>query len=237
MRDAGLRMPAAVRRNAAGSRMSRLPRVLFFDLDGTLVDSEAGIVNGIRQAFDALGLAQLDQAALREWIGPPLRDSFQAVLADPARVEQALSLYRARYDAQGWRELTVFAGAPEAVHALHAAGHRLAVVTSKNERAARRILQGLAFGACFEQVVGASDDGTRRFKADLIAEALRRMQVAAARCVMIGDRRMDMEGAAAHGMAGIGVLWGFGDADELRAAGASVLVEDFDALQRAVAVY
>ncbi|WP_045770404.1 HAD hydrolase-like protein [Xanthomonas albilineans] len=197
---------------------------LFFDLDGTLVDSEAGIVGSIRHAFAVMGRPVPELAQLRDWIGPPLRDSFHEYFqGDPMLVEQALSLYRARYDAQGWRELQVFDGIATAVDALHAAGHQLAVVTSKNQRFAQRIVAHLPFGDRFAEVVGASDDGQRRFKADLIAEALARLAVPAAQCRMIGDRRMDIEGARHHGMRSIGVLWGFGDADELRLAGAGAL--------------
>ncbi|WP_254460619.1 HAD-IA family hydrolase [Xanthomonas sacchari] len=200
--------------------------VLFFDLDGTLVDSEAGIVGSLRHAFAKVGRPEPDAQQLRVWIGPPLRDSFNAHFhGDAALIEQVLAEYRMRYDQQGWREHTVFPDIGAAVDALSAAGHRLAVVTSKNERFARRIVEHLPFGGRFEEVVGASDDGARRAKPDLIAEALRRLGVAPAQCRMIGDRRMDIDGARHHGMRSIGVLWGFGDAEELRQAGADVLAQ------------
>ncbi|WP_068833033.1 HAD hydrolase-like protein [Xanthomonas graminis] len=199
---------------------------LFFDLDGTLVDSEAGIVGSIRHAFAELGRPPPAPPQLRAWIGPPLRDSFTDCFAgDQALVAQALSLYRERYDAQGWREHTVFPEIGAAVAALAAAGHRFAVVTSKNERFALRIVATLPFAAHFEEIVGASDDGARRAKPDLIAEALRRMSLPPAQCVMIGDRRMDIDGANHHGMRSIGVLWGFGDEAELRQAGAGALAQ------------
>lgn len=199
-------------------------QTLFFDLDGTLIDSEPGIIGGLIHTFTALGQAQPPVAQLRDWIGPPLRDSFQQHFAgDAALVGQALGLYRERYDSVGWTEHSVFPGIPEALRALHSAGHRMAVVTSKNERFARRIVEHLPFGGVFEDVIGTSDDGSRRFKVDLIAEALRRLSLQPAQCVMIGDRRMDIDGANAHGMRSIGVLWGFGDAAELRTAGAGTL--------------
>lgn len=203
------------------------PSALFFDMDGTLIDSEPGIVGGIVHTFDALGQMLPSADQLRGWIGPPLRDSFHERFGgDQGLVEQALALYRERYDSVGWTEHSVFPGIASAIQALYAAGHRMAVVTSKNERFARRIVEHLPFGGHFEEVVGASDDGERRFKPDLVAEALRRLQLEPAQCVMIGDRRMDIEGARAHGMRSIGVLWGFGDEAELRRAGADVLARD-----------
>jgi phosphoglycolate phosphatase len=220
---------AAAREAAAASTRHHTARiraaVLLFDLDGTLIDSALGITRCAVHAFEQLGEAVPDAATLRSWIGPPLRDSFAPRLGDPARVERAVELYRARYDVVGWTEHTVYAGIGDAVRALHAAGHRLAVVTAKNEPHARRIVEHLPFGGCFEEVIGATLDGRLSHKPELIDEALQRLGLDAAACCMIGDRRMDMHGAAHHAMPGIGVLWGFGDTDELQAAGAARLVE------------
>lgn len=199
---------------------------LFFDLDGTLIDSEAGILGGIAHTLEALGHPAMSRAQLLPWIGPPLRDSFEALFdGDRSRAEEAVALYRERYDTTGWREHSVYTGIPDAISALHARGRRLAVVTSKNEGFARRIIESLPFGSAFETVVGASDDGTRRYKRELIQEALLRLSLSPPDATMIGDRRYDMEGAGQHGMRAVGVLWGFGDADELRAAGAQALVD------------
>lgn len=204
--------------------------VLLFDLDGTLIDSALGITRCAAHAFEQLGAPVPDETILRSWIGPPLRDSFAPLLGDAARVEQAVSHYRDRFEAVGWTEHLVYDGIADAIEALHAAGHRLAVVTAKNEPHARKILGHLPFGHRFDDITGATADGRLSHKPELIAEALGRLGVEAADCTMIGDRRMDMEGAAHHGMRGVGVLWGFGSREELQAAGASHLVESPRAL-------
>jgi phosphoglycolate phosphatase len=196
---------------------------LFFDLDGTLIDSAVGITRCVAHA-----LAQLDhpvppEAELRRWIGPPLRTSFAPLLVDPELVEQAVSHYRERFESHGWKEHQVFAGIGETLDALHAAGHRLAVVTAKNEPHARKILAHLPFGHYFEDIIGATPDGRLSHKPELIAEALRRLSVKPSDCWMIGDRHMDIEGARHHAMRSIGVLWGFGGEAELRSAGADRL--------------
>lgn len=196
---------------------------LFFDLDGTLIDSAVGITRCVAHALEKMDQPVPGDAELRKWIGPALRTSFTPVFGDAQRVERAVALYRERFDLHGWLEHDVYAGIGEVVQGLHAAGHRLAVVTAKNEPHARRIVEHLPFGGCFEDVIGATEDGVRSHKPELIAEALRRLSLSSAQCWMIGDRRMDIEGARHHGMRNVGVLWGFGGHEELTAAGAGAL--------------
>lgn len=201
----------------------RIVRTLFFDLDGTLIDSAVGITRCVSHALQRLGHPGLPDAALRRWIGPALRVSFGGLFADADDVERAVVYYRERFESDGWREHLVYPGIGEVVEGLHAAGHRLAVVTAKNEPHARKIIATLPFGHRFEDIVGATEDGRLSHKPELVAEALSRLALRPEDCVMIGDRHMDIEGARHHGLRGIGVLWGFGDEAELRDAGADAL--------------
>ena len=197
---------------------------IFFDMDGTLINSEIGITRCVAHALTRMGLDVPTDAELRRWIGPSLRTSFAPLLQDELLVEQAVEHYRGRFETHGWAEHEVYDGIAEAIEALHAAGHRLAVVTAKNEPHARKIAAHLPFGHRFVDIVGATIDGSRSDKPELIAEALRRLDVAPDACWMIGDRRMDIEGALHHDMRHVGVLWGFGGEAELRDAGAETLV-------------
>lgn len=199
---------------------------VFLDLDGTLIDSAIGITRCIAHALERVGHEPLPEATLRSWIGPALRTSFTPLLGDAARVEQAVTFYLERFEDIGWREHSVYPGIAEAVGALHADGTRLCLVTAKNEPHARRILEHLPFGRLFDGIVGATADGSRSHKPQLVAEALRRTGATPAEAVMVGDRHLDIEGARHHGMASVGVLWGFGSEDELRAAGADRLVAE-----------
>lgn len=206
--------------------MSVQRTVLLLDLDGTLIDSLQGIVRCIVHAFDQIGETPPATEALRDWIGPPLRVSFGNWFGDPgdARIETAVAHYRTRFDCVGWQEHTVYPGIAEAIGELASAGHRMAVVTAKNELHAQRIVESLPFGNRFEEVIGATLDATRSDKTELIAEALARLDVQPSACTMLGDRRFDIEGARDHGMRSIGVLWGFGTREELERAGADKLV-------------
>lgn len=208
---------------------------LFFDLDGTLIDSAIGITRCVAHALTRMALPVPPEHELRRWIGPSLRTSFGPLLDDAGQVEQAVAHYRERFEDVGWSEHAVYDGIGEALSALHARGHRLAVVTAKNEPHARKIIDHLPFGHRFDDVIGATECGRVSEKPQLIAEALARLQLGAAQCWMIGDRHMDIEGARHHGMRNIGVLWGFGGEDELRAAGAEWLASQPEELVRLLA--
>lgn len=199
--------------------------VVFFDLDGTLIDSAIGITRCVAHALTQLGEPVPEDSVLRGWIGPPLRTSFAPLLRDEDKIRLAVEHYRERFESHGWSEHEVYPDIGDTVRALHQAGHRLAVVTAKNEPHARKIVQHLPFGECFEDVIGATADGSRSHKPELIAEALQRLSLTSAQCWMIGDRRMDIEGARYHDMRNIGVLWGFGGYHELTEAGAMHLAE------------
>lgn len=82
--------------------------VLFFDLDGTLIDSQVGITACIAYALQKMDHPVPPQETLLGWIGPSLRTTFAPLFGEPARVEQAVGYYRERFDVEGWREHTVY---------------------------------------------------------------------------------------------------------------------------------
>ena len=206
-------------------------RLVLFDLDGTLIDSEAGILGAMRHAFSRMGVAAPEAAILRSWIGPPLRATFPSVLGDdPDRIEQAVGHYRERFDAIGWSEHTVYPGMADVVAAIAARGDPLAIVTTKVRTQAERIVAHLPFGGLFERVYGPQPGSHASEKTAMIAQALADFGAAPEDTVMIGDRRFDIDGAKANAVRAIGVTWGFGSREELAEAGADVIVETPDAL-------
>lgn len=197
----------------------------FFDLDGTLIDSSEGILDCMRFALAQLGRGIPPDETLRSWIGPPLRTSFGPYLGDAELTERAVALYLQRMDESGWSAYRVYDGILDALARLRDEGARLSVVTAKVETYARRIVEHAPFGPWFSEVVGATPDGALSHKADLIRVAMQRGAARPESTVMVGDRHFDMDGARHHGLSSIGVLWGFGSADELREAGAMRLAE------------
>ncbi|MDJ0778606.1 MAG: HAD hydrolase-like protein [Gammaproteobacteria bacterium] len=198
---------------------------LLFDLDGTLTDPREGILASLRHALAQLSIDVADDRALENCIGPPLRDALAGLLPDPAQIEPAVRHYRERFDGIGWRENRVYDGIAESLALLGSRGHRCFVATSKPTVFADRIIAHFGLGEFFLRVYGSELDGRRGDKTELLAWIRQHEGLAAADTVMIGDRKFDMIGARNHGMRAIGVLWGYGSADELRGAGAATLCE------------
>ena len=217
------------------------PKLVLFDLDGTLIDSAAGIFSSLDHAFAQIGVTLPPREVLRGWIGPPFHQSFPSVLGDDAElVETALAHYREHYIATGWAGHAVYPGIAQLIQALAADGRTLAVVTTKVSVQAKKIVASLPFGAGFAQVYGADARTTHSAKAEMVAQALADFAVAPEQAAMIGDRHFDIAGARANGVRGIGVSWGFGSVEELTQAGAHALAHtpqelaDLLALPRAV---
>ncbi|MCW3015817.1 MAG: family hydrolase, partial [Solirubrobacterales bacterium] len=197
---------------------------VLLDLDGTLVDSRAGIVAGMNATLAARGLAPRPAAELEARIGPPVHETFAWLFdlphGDP-QLDVLVEDYRQRYAALMLARTAVFDGILDALADLQRAGYVMAIATSKARPLAQALSVGLGLQPFMTAVLGpippAHDD-----KAQTIAQALTALGHPS-QAVMVGDRRHDIEGAAVHGMAAIGVLWGIGDREELQQAGADAL--------------
>ncbi len=222
--------------------MTRSPAPLvLLDLDGTLMDSAPGIVASAAHAYRALGLSVPDAATLRSFVGPPITDSFPRHGVPPELLSETVRQYRAAFTAGGMYDNAVFDGIPAALRTLRDAGCTLAVATSKPEVYAVPICERFGLAPLVDAVFGAPLDEATSTKADVIAKALatlgRVSPVDAATdgpVLMVGDREHDVHGAAAHGIACLGVTWGYAGPGELEAAGAVALVDDVAAMADAV---
>lgn len=196
-------------------------RTLFFDLDGTLINSYEGVIRAYRYALDKMGAPPLSEQQGRAVLGPPLEFSFRElsgiVGAENAR---AIALYREYYEARGINECSPYPGIREMLSVLSQAGLRLCVATSKPELMARRILAEKELDGFFDFIGGAEMTGPRSDKESVLRYCLAETGASASSSLMIGDREHDMRGASALGIPGIGVLWGFGDERELLESGA-----------------
>ncbi|MBS4456601.1 HAD hydrolase-like protein [Tuanshanicoccus lijuaniae] len=202
-------------------------QTILFDLDGTITESAPGIIASIRHAMDTLQLPALDESTLNLFIGPPLTYSFKTYAQlDDETAQLATKIYRERYNTIGLYESTLYDGIESILQQLKVAGKRLYIATAKPEPLARRILAHYQLDRYFDDIVGATFDGVVATKEQVIELALsRNPNIDPKTAVMIGDRHHDMEGARQHHIEAIGVLYGYGDRDELIQAGATHIVD------------
>lgn len=199
---------------------------LLVDLDGTITDSLDGIAKSLHHALGVVGTRWDDSRDIRSIAGPPMPETLTSLGLAGTDLDRALTAYRERYTDVGWLENAVFAGMGELLTGWTAQGYRMAVATSKDEKAARRILEHFELAAPFEFIGGADLTVGRSEKADVVAHSLAALGVdpvpvdagGTPQVLMIGDRRHDVEGAARYGISTAIVRWGYGSPEEWESA-------------------
>lgn len=197
-----------------------MSQTIFFDLDGTLTDPMVGITGSIQYAMEKLGVDVPETEDLLWCIGPPLLDNFQTLVGGE-RAPAAVALYRERFSTVGLYENTPYPGIHEALSAIRSAGLRLCVASSKPHIYVRQILEHFELIDYFSDVFGSELNGTRTDKSELLRHALSETRIEASDATMVGDRKHDIVGALDNGVSAIGVLYGYGSAEELTLAGAN----------------
>lgn len=184
---------------------------IFFDLDGTLVDSSIGIHNGFTYTFEQLGVPSPDAKTIRSFMGPPLETSFSSCL--PAdQIELAIQLYRSYYKKKGVYEAQLFPQIKDLLTEL-AKQYPLYITTTKNTPTAIDMTSNFEINQFFDGIYGSSPQALH--KADVIRQALTAHNLAPENVVIVGDTKYDMIGAQETGIKKLAVTWGFGDEKDL----------------------
>ena len=202
-------------------------KAIFFDLDGTLTDSGEGIINCAIFALEHFDLPVPSREEMRVFVGPPLDQTFIKFGVPADQAQEAIRIFRTRYVPIGKFENAPYAGIHEALQDLKAQGHRLFVATSKPEVMALEVMDRFGLSPFFEKICGATLDGTRSHKSDVIAYLLQQVGDIS-KAIMVGDTEFDVVGAAAHGIPTIGVSWGYGEVAAMEQAGAVAIAHSMD---------
>lgn len=188
---------------------------VLFDLDGTLVDSQQGILFCFQKTFSHFGVT-LTENQLRRYLGPPLRVSFAEHL--PAeQVEEAVALYRDWYDRYGIAMSSPFKGAREMLQTLQEHQIIMAVATSKTRTVAQKVLDYFDLSRYFDIIQGASEDRTLDTKTAVMQAVLTDEALKGCTAVMVGDREHDLTGAKNCGIDAVGCTYGYAQPGELEA--------------------
>ncbi len=205
-------------------------RLILFDVDGTLVDSQNLIVAAHERAFAALGLERPARERLLELVGLSLPETFAALVGPDGPVAALADGYK-----RGFQELRAdprwaeppFPGAEAALQALSAMEDvRLGLATGKSRRGADALLARHGWGELFATIQTA-DDAPSKPHPEMVERAMAETGIGPEATVMIGDSSYDMMMARAAGARALGVAWGYHTPDSLRASGAQAVVGSF----------
>lgn len=192
----------------------------FFDLDGTLTDSEPGLLASFQAGLLAAGGPAMTQDALRPFLGTPLPVMFKATMPgiDATGIATGIAGFRKHFETAGIKVNRLYPGVRAMLQRLHRHNNPAWIVTSKPGPQAIRVAALLGIDTLVAGVVGASLAETDT-KTDLVARALDLSGAAPHSTIMLGDRHYDVEGALANSVRPVGALWGYGSRAELEAAG------------------
>ena len=193
---------------------------IYFDLDGTLLNTRNGIAESIGVAMLELGTPPLSEAQLQSCFGPPIRDSFARLLhtEDKALIEQATRLFREHYLEQGIHNYQVYPGIEAMLQQLANRDITLRVLTVKPLPQAEWLLQHAQLSPLFASIHGSEYNGLRSDKSDHLQSLLQESPYSTEQLWMIGDRANDIDAAKNCGIHSVAVSWGYGEQEELSQA-------------------
>ena len=210
-----------------------MKRIIFFDLDGTLTDAGPGIKACINYALNKMNFKKLGIDS--DWVvGPSLWGTFKKLGIPEENLNEAVNLYRERYNVKGYLENSVYLGIPGQLAMLLEMGYVLSLATSKPTVSASAILEYFDLTRYFSYEFGSNLDGSLSDKSILLKHALVVTGFEPNNALMIGDRQYDIIGAKSNLIKSVGVSYGYGSTNELREAGADLLVEKPAELAKAV---
>lgn len=202
---------------------------VIFDFDGTICDTGEGILKSAKYALEAFGYDAPDYEELTCFIGPPLLITFQEKFgADAATADELVRKFRERYTNKGVFESKLYDGVKELLITLKKDNIKIGIASSKPQDYIETLLDHFGIKSYFDVICGVSFTADCESKASIIARCQKELDTAGNLCLMVGDKKYDMDGAKANLIDSAGVLWGYGTKFEHIEAGAKFILEKVD---------
>lgn len=199
-----------------------MKKFVFFDLDGTLADTDPDIRGAWKAALADLGLACPDFDA-KFVAGPPIDEMTRLLFPDrftPDLADAIREGFARHYDHDGFPQTREYPGVLDEVRRLKAEGCTVAIVTNKRFVGATAMARHFDWDALFDGVFAGDMTPPKVRKPELLRRVLAAYGAAPSDCALVGDTASDFEAAAANGVCAIGVAWGYGRPEELARADA-----------------
>jgi len=216
-----------------------IPRLVLFDCDGTLVDSQAGIVTSMQTAFLSFGLIAPPPEAVKRVVGLSLDVAVRQLVPELGQSDarHIAELYRETFRnlrLSGDLQEPLYEGVKGVVLELDRPDTILGVATGKSRRGLLAVLDRHGMRVRFQTLQTADDVAAGKPAPDMCLKACAETGIDPTATVVIGDTTYDMQMARSAGAAAIGVAWGYHGPDELLKAGAREIVEHPQAIADAV---
>ncbi len=205
---------------------------VIFDFDGTICDTGEGILKSAKYALEAFGYNAPDYEELTCFIGPPLLITFQEKFgADAARADELVKKFRERYTNKGVFESKLYDGIKELLIALKKDNIKIGIASSKPQEYIETLLDHFGIKSYFDVICGVTFTADCESKASIIARCQKELNIAGNECIMVGDKKYDIEGAKTNLIDSVGVLWGYGTKFEHIEAGAKFIVDKIEDIE------
>ena len=206
-----------------------MKKVIFFDFDGTIVDSAPGIKASVKYALLHFGIDEQREEILNLFIGPPLFDAFSEHYGmNKEDADTAVEKYRENYNGNGaMKNFIVYDGVEKMLKTL-SKDFTLCIASAKPTPYIKAMLDSVDLSKYFYHINGASFDESKRTKSAVIKETIEINGFNKDEILMVGDRENDVTGAIKNGIDILGVLYGYGDEKELRDAGCEIIAKTPD---------
>lgn len=199
---------------------------VFFDLDGTIVDSKEGVTTSVSYSLEKLKAEPLDNETLEKFIGPPLVDSYMNYCGfNREEALDAINKYREYYSDIGIYKFKLYDGIKEMLLSLKANRKKIYIATSKPEIFANKILKKADLLDLFDGIFGATLDSSRVKKQDVLNYAISTLNLEnLSSAILVGDTVFDVLGAKAVNLNSMAVTYGYEDRESLVASKPDFLV-------------
>lgn len=205
---------------------------VIFDFDGTICDTGEGILKSAKYALDAFGYEAPEYNELTCFIGPPLLITFQEKFgADPAKADELVKKFRERYTNKGIFESRLYDRIKELLISLKKDKIKIGIASSKPQDYIETLLDRFGIKSYFDAVCGVTFTADCEAKTSIIARCQKQLGVTGKSCLMVGDKKYDIEGAKTNLIDSVGVLWGYGTKFELIEAGAKFIVDKVEDIE------
>ncbi|WP_287372523.1 HAD family hydrolase [Prosthecochloris sp.] len=205
-------------------------KLLVFDFDGTLADSEVSIMESLRLVAEDFGLSGVDKENARRSIGLSLQHTIEVGLGlEPRQVPEAVELYRKHYNEVAFGLTCLFPGVKETLDLLRQ-DFLLAVASSKSKYGLVAMMRHLGIFERFSFIAGAQDVQQGKPAPDMVLLALEALNVLAGESLVIGDTIYDIEMGQRAGADTCAVTYGNNSTEELRSLNPTFLIDSFESV-------